>query len=227
MANLRLRYAFELVRHGEVARSKVCLAELELPEGSVSGRLLALNRIHMRAVEAVRTRDSSKVREVLQAYREHLQVGGASSEHLALIAEVAAGAYDVRATRSLADSIVVEFLGEEAVDALVDRLLSDDAASVARAWILARLEQVAQSRPLDWMAIYAVQLDGDSCGLRRNAVAGLRRLGRLSAVGLLMRESEKRDRCTRTAALDAARELTMYGVAGSRQGFGPMLVATR
>jgi hypothetical protein len=91
------------------------------------------------------------------------------------------------------------------VPALAKRAVQASSPDTARLWLVSRLEKIGERESLDWAGIYAAQLEEGLCSTRRAAVDGLRKLGKLEAVGALMREASKRDRCTLALAREAVR----------------------
>ncbi len=207
MARLRLLHAFQLLRLGELAQADVCLDRVAFAATSPERRLLELARIHHDALTALAAHDASALWDALRRYEVFLRAGATPAEHLQLAAEVAVSAYQHAKTRALADSLVAEYLGASTVPILVERALSVSTPPAARAWLVARLETLAAGTAVDWEGIYAAQLDDPSCSVRKSAVERLRRLNRLSATGLLLREAMKGDACTRSLARTAAQEL--------------------
>lgn len=229
VARLRMQHAFGLLKLGELAQAGACLEAVAFAATSPDGRQLELNRIHLDAMQALHGRSASSLRDALKRYETFLRGGNASPEHLDFMAEIVAEAYLIPKARPIADSLVVEFLGVRATHPLAERIVTSSTPGMARSWMVARLESVAHDVALDWANIYSSQLEDRSCAARRLAIERLRRLGRLSVAGLLLREAEKGDRCTRTVARAAVADLVANG---DRELFGAsptnsVLVASR
>ena len=203
----RLHQVLALIKAGELAQARECLIAVAFASSTPESRLVELSGIHLAALAALRARSVPDLRMELKRYEEFLQTGTAPDEHLAFISEIVADSYAFPKTRPVADSLVVDFLKEKAAPALAKRAVSPTSPDTARMWIVARLEKVGTSEPLDWAAIYAAQLDEGLCTTRRAAVDGLRKLGKLEAVGVLLRELNKRDRCTQALAREAVGDL--------------------
>ena len=223
MSALRVSHGAKLIFAGELAQAKMCLP-YQLDPATPEGRDLTLIKIHLSAAEALGIRSLKDLREVLQAYKAYLQEGGAAREHLEYIAKIAAAAYENASSRSVADPLIAEFLREVATPALAQVAVDPNTTSGARNWIIARLEDVGKGIPVDWLTTYATHLEDHSCVSRRQAIAGLRRLGQLTAVGLLQREVARADRCTSFVAAEAANYLIARGRMPSPHE--PALVAT-
>jgi class 3 adenylate cyclase len=203
----RLYQALALMRTGELAQARECLMAVAFAAGTPESRLVELSGIHLAALAALRARSVPDLRLELKRYEEFLQTGTAPDEHLRLIAEIVADSYAFPKSRPVADSLVVDFLREKAAAALAKRAVDPTSPDTARMWLVARLEKVGDTQTLDWAAIYAAQLDEGLCTTRRAAIDGLKKLGKLETVGVLMRELNKRDRCTVAVAREAINDL--------------------
>jgi hypothetical protein len=225
--HLRLGHVLRLLKAGELLGAATCLDEVRLSDVSPDRRWLELDRLHHHALAALAEHDGEALFTALKAYEVFLREGTAPDEHLALIAEVAAGAYQYARARPVADSLVLEFLRAVAVPALSERALSSATPAAARAWIVGRLETVAQAGAVDWQAIYATQLEDGSCGARRAAIERLAQLGQLSSAGVLLREAKRGEACTRRAALSAVDELVKGSPTPSREHASAVVMASR
>ncbi|MBI5509478.1 MAG: adenylate/guanylate cyclase domain-containing protein [Deltaproteobacteria bacterium] len=225
----RLYQALALTRAGELAQARECLQAVAFAPDSPEARLAQLDAIHLGAAAALRARAVLDLKEELKRYEDFLQKGSAPDEHLAFIAEVVADAYAFPKTRPVADSLVVDYLRDKAAAALAKRAISPASPDTARMWIVARLEKTPTSEPLDWAAIYTAQLAEGLCSTRRAAIEGLRKLARLDAAGVLLREAGRHDRCTVAAARDAAADLIANADANPATSphAAPLVVATR
>ncbi len=233
LARLRLAQVFGLIELGELAEARACLADVN-PEELITGhRLFELSQIHLDSLEALNNHRAGELRKALARYEDFLRAGAAPDAHLAFIASIAVQGYRYRASRPVADSLVVEFLGDAAVRPLAGLASDSDTNPTPRAWVIARLEEIvgADSPAIDWVSIYAAVLDREAsstCGMRRSAIDGLKSMNSLAVVGILAREAARRDRCTRDLARHAADELVATGtLAVETRRNGPVIVASR
>ncbi len=211
LSNLKVAHAFALVKDGEVAKSEECLRGAQAEHMGSQGRPLELMAIHLQAKMAQVSHKTKQLRLVLESYEEYLRQGSAPRDHLRFIANIAAPAYNKRGPRLVADSLMMEFLSDVAAKPLARVAANAKTQTSARAWAVARLLSFGHNAQVDWKPIYAAQLNNGSCTMRKEAINGLRSTHRLDAIGLLLREANKRERCTERMAKQAIEELVLRG----------------
>jgi hypothetical protein len=207
IARLKLQGVRKLLEANELAEAEQCLQVLPYSSHSLEGRLYRLNQSHLIGLKAIAERSGRRIKDSLRLYEELLKTTGAPDEHLPLMLDVIRAGYTYRVSRPVADSLVKEHLQSEAAPVLATLAQARTTSTTTRNWVIARLETVGKHVPLDWVGVYASQLNESSCALRRAAIDRLRALNRLSVAGVLLREADRADRCTRNHARDVLRDL--------------------